>query len=85
MGAVVAAAAIAGSLSLNRKVILKVPKRPGDEGEEVTLLPGLFTASLYPYADPPGTLPKPCIAGFVDMEWVTEDSTESEVQFRGAG
>ncbi len=31
-------------------------------------------------ADPPGALPKPCNAGFVDMEWVTEDFTKSEVQ-----
>jgi hypothetical protein len=38
--AVVAAAAIAGSLSLSRKTILRVPKKLGDEGEEVTRLPG---------------------------------------------
>jgi hypothetical protein len=44
LGAVVAAAAIAGSLSLNRKIILRVPKKPGDEDEEVTRLPGLFMA-----------------------------------------
>jgi len=31
----VAAAAIAGSLSLNRKMILRVPKKLGDEDEEV--------------------------------------------------
>ena len=40
LGAVVAAAAIAGSLSLNRKMILRVPKKLGDEDEEVTRLPG---------------------------------------------
>jgi hypothetical protein len=40
MVAVVAAAAIARSLSLNRKTILRVPKKLGDEGEEVTRLPG---------------------------------------------
>jgi len=31
----VAAAAIAGSLSLSRKMILRVPKKLGDEDEEV--------------------------------------------------
>ncbi len=31
-------------------------------------------------ADPPGTLPKPCNAGFVDMEWVIEDLTKGEIQ-----
>jgi len=35
VGAVVAAAAIAGSLSLNRKMILRVPKKLSDEDEEV--------------------------------------------------
>ena len=34
LGAVVAAAAIAGSLSLKRKMILRVPKKLGDEDEE---------------------------------------------------
>jgi len=38
----VAAAAIAGSLSLNRKMILRVPKKLGDEDEEATRLRGLF-------------------------------------------
>ncbi len=42
LAAVVAAAAIAGSLSLSRKMILRVPKELGDEDEEVTRLPGLF-------------------------------------------
>jgi hypothetical protein len=48
LGAVVAAAvaavAIAGSLSLNRKMILRVPKKLGDEDAEATRLPGLFMA-----------------------------------------
>jgi len=44
LGAVVAAAAIAGSLSLNRKMILRVPKKLGDEDEGATRLPGLFMA-----------------------------------------
>jgi hypothetical protein len=35
LGEVVAAAAIAGSLSLKRKMILRVPKKLGDEDEEV--------------------------------------------------
>jgi hypothetical protein len=35
LGAVVAGAAIAGSLSLSRKMILRVPKKLGDEDEEV--------------------------------------------------
>ena len=35
VAAVVAAAAIAGSLSLKRKMILRVPKKLGDEDEEV--------------------------------------------------
>jgi hypothetical protein len=35
LGAAVAAAAIAGSLSLSRKTILRVPKKLGDEDEEV--------------------------------------------------
>ena len=39
----------------------------------------IFTSQLHS-ADPPGTLPKPCNAGIVDMEWVTEDLTKSEVQ-----
>ena len=30
------------------------------------------------WADPPGTLPKACHAGLVDMEWVIEDLTKSE-------
>jgi hypothetical protein len=34
VAAAVAAAAIAGSLSLNRKMILRVPKKLGDEDEE---------------------------------------------------
>jgi hypothetical protein len=44
VGAVARAVAIAGSLSLSRKMILRVPKRLGDEDvdEEVTRLPGLF-------------------------------------------
>ena len=29
---------------------------------------------------PVGTLPKPCNAGLIDIEWVTEDLTKSEVQ-----
>jgi hydroxymethylglutaryl-CoA reductase len=44
LAAVVAAAVIAGSLSLNRKMILRVPKKLGYEDEEVTRLPGLFMA-----------------------------------------
>jgi len=44
LGVGVAAAAIAGSLSLNRKMILRVPKNLGDEDEEATRLPGLFMA-----------------------------------------
>ena len=44
LAAVVAAAAIARSLSLNRKMILRVLKKPGDEDEEITRLPGLFMA-----------------------------------------
>ena len=35
LGAAVAGAAIAGSLSLIREMILKVPKKLGDEDEEV--------------------------------------------------
>ena len=35
VAAVVAAAAIVGSLSLNRKMILRVPKNLGDEDGEV--------------------------------------------------
>ncbi len=42
LGAVVAAAEIAGSLSLNKKIILRVLKKLGDEDEEATRLPGLF-------------------------------------------
>jgi hypothetical protein len=42
LGEVVAAAAIAGSLSLNRKKILRGPKKLGDEDEEVARPPGLF-------------------------------------------
>ena len=30
--------------------------------------------------DSPGTLPKPCNAGFVGVEWLMEDFTQSEVQ-----
>ena len=30
--------------------------------------------------DPMGTLPKPCNAGLIDIEWVIEDLTKSEVQ-----
>ena len=30
--------------------------------------------------DPPGTLPKPCSAGFIEIEQVIEDLTKSEVQ-----
>jgi hypothetical protein len=44
LGGVVAAAAIAGSLSLNRKLILRVLKKLADEDEEATRLPGLFMA-----------------------------------------
>jgi hypothetical protein len=44
VAATVAAAAIAGSLSLNRKMILRVPKKLGDEDEEATRLPDLFMA-----------------------------------------
>jgi hypothetical protein len=44
LAAAVAAAAIDGSLSLNRKMILRVPKKLGYEDEEVTRLPGLFMA-----------------------------------------
>jgi hypothetical protein len=29
--------------------------------------------------DPAGTLPKPCNAGLIDIEWVIEDLTKSEV------
>jgi hypothetical protein len=32
--------------------------------------------------DPPGTLPKPCNAGSIEMEWVMENFTKSEVQQR---
>jgi hypothetical protein len=34
------------------------------------------------YADPPGTLPDPCNAGFIGIEWVMENFTESEAQQR---
>jgi hypothetical protein len=37
---------------------------------------------LDPYADSAGTLPKPCNAGFIGIEWIMEDFTESEVQQR---
>ena len=30
--------------------------------------------------DPVGTLPKPCNAGLIDIEWVIEDLTKTEVQ-----
>ena len=30
-------------------------------------------------ADPPGTLPKSCNAGFIDMGWVIEDLPKGEV------
>jgi hypothetical protein len=30
--------------------------------------------------DPAGTLLKPCNAGLVDIEWVMQDVTKSEVQ-----
>jgi hypothetical protein len=40
----VAAAAIAGSLSLNRKMIIGVPKKLGKDDEEATRLPGLLMA-----------------------------------------
>jgi hypothetical protein len=30
--------------------------------------------------DPVGTLPKPCNAGLIDIEWVIEDLTKGEVQ-----
>jgi len=33
-------------------------------------------------ADPPATLPTPWNAGFVDMAWITEDFTKSEVPQR---
>ena len=32
------------------------------------------------FPDPPRTLPKPCNAGLIDIEWVIEDFTKSEVQ-----
>jgi hypothetical protein len=35
-----------------------------------------------PYADSAGTLPKPYNAGFIGIEWIMEDFTESEVQQR---
>jgi len=31
------------------------------------------------YADPSGTLPDPCNAGFIGIEWVIEDVTKSEL------
>ena len=33
--------------------------------------------------DPLGTLPKPCNVDFIDIEWVIEDLTKSEVQQSG--
>jgi hypothetical protein len=41
--------------------------------------------SVYPavaLADPPETLPTPWNAGSIDMAWITEDFTMSEVQQR---
>jgi hypothetical protein len=40
-----------------------------------------FTSSLH-RADPAGTLPTPWNAGFVEMAWITENFTKSEVQQR---
>ena len=37
------------------------------------------TSQLH-WADPPGTLQKACNAGLLDMEWVIEDLTKSEIQ-----
>jgi len=47
VGAGVAAAAIAGSLSLNRKMILRVPKKLGDEDEEVIRTWGRLSTVFY--------------------------------------
>ena len=32
------------------------------------------------FPDPAGTLPKPCNAGWIDVEWVMEKFTKSEVE-----
>ncbi len=46
---------------------------------------GIWAQTLYlavALADPPGTLPTPWNAGFIDMAWITEDFTRSDVQQR---
>jgi len=42
----------------------------------------ILTSQLHK-PDPVGTLPKPCNVGLIDIEWVIEDLTKSEVQQSG--
>jgi hypothetical protein len=41
---------------------------------------GFKLASPLHKVDPPGTLPKSCNAGFIDIEWITQEFTKGEVQ-----
>ena len=65
----------------------RVAKRPKPDAGTVRPLSFLTYSLLFcifnltvVFADPARTLPKPCNAGLIDIEWVIEDFTKSEVQ-----